>query len=256
VLGSKVRRAVAIDLDGTLLDSQRSIGQRSLEMIGEAVRRGWTIILSTARPVRAIRLAVPAWFEAFYWAACNGAWVLQGGRVLQRVEISYGSALYWIDTLNEHGLCFFIEAEDRLFSDQPMPDDFVGACYGLDQLSEGGVCKVLVRARSPEEVALVRRLMPAECAYVVTDGGGLVQIAHRACDKLGAVAYVLGREGIALDEVIAFGDDNNDVPLLRGAGCGVAMGNATDELKAVADHVTATNDQDGVGAFLEGVLFG
>jgi hydroxymethylpyrimidine pyrophosphatase-like HAD family hydrolase len=247
---------VAIDLDGTLLDSQRAIGQRCLAMIGEAVRRGWTIVLCTARPVRAIRMAVPAWFEGFYWAACNGAWVLQGGRVLQRVELSYSSARYWIEALKERGLHFFIEAEDRLFSDQPVPDDFVGACYGLDQLGEGGVCKVLVRARSREEVAVVRGLMPADCAYVVTDGGSLVQIAHRACDKLRAVAYVLGREGIGLDETIAFGDDNNDISLVRGVGCGVAMGNATDALKAVADHVTGTNDQDGVGAFLEGVLFG
>jgi hydroxymethylpyrimidine pyrophosphatase-like HAD family hydrolase len=90
----------------------------------------------------------------------------------------------------------------------------------------------------------------------VTDGGELVQIAHKECNKLKAVEYILGREGIELDEVIAFGDDNNDIPLVMGAGCGVAMANATDELKEVADHITVTNDKDGVGKFLRGVLFG
>jgi Cof subfamily protein (haloacid dehalogenase superfamily) len=249
-----VRRAIAIDLDGTLLDSRRSIGQRSLEMIAEAARRGWPIIVSTARPVRAIQAVVPAWFGAFYWAACNGAWVLKGGQILRRVEIPREGALYWIQALKERGLHFLIEAEDQLFSDQQVPEDFWGACHPLDELGEGGVCKVLVSVRSQEEVDAVHSLMTAQCAHVVTDGGRLVQIAHRECSKLRAVAYILGREGMALEDAIAFGDDNNDIPLVRGAGCGVAMGNATDELKAVADWITGTNDEDGVGSFLESAL--
>jgi 5-amino-6-(5-phospho-D-ribitylamino)uracil phosphatase len=251
-----VQRTVAIDLDGTLLNSNRSIGQHSLEMIREATRQGWTIIISTARPVRAIRFVVPEWFEDFYWAACNGAWILKGGRILRRVEVSHEIALYWIDVLSQHRLCFLIEADDKLFTDQQMQDDFIGQCYSLNQLGEGGVCKVLVRPRSWEQVEVVRSLMPAECAYVVTDGGKLVQIAHKECNKLRAVEYILGREGRELDKVIAFGDDNNDIPLVMGAGCGVAMDNATDELKEVADHITVTNDKDGVGEFLRGVLFG
>jgi Cof subfamily protein (haloacid dehalogenase superfamily) len=249
-----MQRAIAIDLDGTLLDSRRSIGRRSLEMIGEATRRGWPVILCTARPVRAIQAAVPAWFGAFYWAACNGAWVLKGGQILRRVEIPHEGALYWIQALQERGLHFLIEAEDQLFSDQQVPEDFWGACYPLDALGEGGVCKVLVSVHSQEEVDAVRGLMTAQCAYVVTDGGRLIQIAHRACGKLSAVAYILDREGMGIEDVIAFGDDNNDIPLVRDAGCGVAMGNATDELKAVADWITGTNDRDGVGSFLESVL--
>ncbi|MFN2131459.1 MAG: HAD family hydrolase [Anaerolineae bacterium] len=249
-----MRRAIAIDLDGTLLDSRRSIGRRSLEMIGEAARRGWPVILCTARPVRAIQAVVPDWFGAFYWAACNGAWVLKDGQILRRVEISHEGALYWIQILQAHGLYFLIEAEDQLFSDQQVPEDFWGACYPLDALGKGGVCKVLVSVHTQEEVDVVRRLMTTQYAYVVTDGGRLVQIAHYACNKLSAVAYILSREGMRLEHTIAFGDDNNDIPLVREAGCGVAMGNATDELKAVADWITGTNDQDGIGSFLESVL--
>jgi len=251
-----VQRAIAIDLDGTLLDSNRAIRPRSLAMIQEAARRGWTIIISTARPVRAIKLAVPAWFAKFYWAACNGAWVLRDGQVLARAEMAYETALYWIEALSEHGLDFFIEADDRLFSDQKMPDDFLGECHALDELGKGDVCKVLVSVRSREEVQTIRALMPTECTYVVTDGGKLVQIAHSDCNKLSAVQYVLRRERMALEQLIAFGDDYNDIPLVREAGCGVAMGNATDQIKEVADHITSTNDQDGVGEFLVGILRG
>jgi Cof subfamily protein (haloacid dehalogenase superfamily) len=225
-------------------------------MIREAVGQGWTIIIATARPVRAIKLAVPVWFGNFYWAACNGAWIVKGGRVLRRVEISHESTQYWIEVLNREGLHFLIEADDRLFSDQKMPDGFVGECFGLSQLGEGGVCKVLVSLRSTEQVEAVRDLMAPEYEYVVTDSGRLVQITHKECNKLRAVEFVLEREGMGLEEVIAFGDDNNDISLVMQAGCGVAVGNATNALKEVADYITATNDEDGVGKFLEGLLKG
>jgi len=224
-------------------------------MIREAAGWGWAVIICTARPVRAMRLAVPAWFGDHYWAACNGAWVLRKEEILRRVEMSHERALYWIEALKQHEMHYFIEAGDSLYSDGEMRGDFVGACNGLDALGDGGVCKVLVNVRSEDEVARVRDLMPADCGFVVTDSGGLAQIAHRDCDKLSAVEFVLEREGLGLDDVIAFGDDHNDMSLVAGSGCGVAMGNATDELKAVADHMALTNDEDGVGVFLEGVLF-
>ena len=65
---------------------------------------------------------------------------------------------------------------------------------------------------------------------------------------------VLEWEGITLNDTIAFGDDNNDLSLMKTAGCGVAMGNATAEVKAAADHVALTNDEDGVAEFLEKVM--
>ena len=249
------QKAVAIDLDGTLLDSSRSIGQLSLEMIGEVMRRGWVAIVSTARPVRGIRQVVPQWFGDFYWVACNGAWVLKNKQIISRVEMPPDQVQYWIAALRENHLHFLVEAEDRLFSDQPLPEEFnIGECLALDQLGDGGACKVLVKARCSEEAKTVQGLMPAECAYVVTDGGRLIQIAHRECSKLDGVRVVLDREGMELDRVIAFGDDSNDIPLVMGAGCGVAMGNAIEELKMVADDIAATNDEDGVGRFLKGLL--
>ena len=62
--------------------------------------------------------------------------------------------------------------------------------------------------------------------------------------------------GIALSSVVAFGDDTNDVEMLRECGLGVAMANAVDEVKAVADFITLNNDDDGVGIVLEKLLAG
>ena len=56
-------------------------------------------------------------------------------------------------------------------------------------------------------------------------------------------------------DVIAFGDAGNDIDMIRFAGLGIAMGNASDDLKAVADFITATNEEDGVAKFLENFVF-
>jgi 5-amino-6-(5-phospho-D-ribitylamino)uracil phosphatase len=248
-----VRRAIAIDLDGTLLDSARGIGALSLRMIERAASLGWVIIISTARPVRAIKLALPEMFRDFYWAACNGAWVLRAGEIIRRTEIPGQTARRLVAALGGQRLRVLVEAEDRMFANQALPAGW-GECYPLEQFRDANVCKVLVDIRSPEELDTIRRVIPPECAYVVTDGGELAQIAHQECNKLNAVKFILDREGVALSETIAFGDDNNDIELVQAVGCGVAMGNATARLKAIADHVTLTNDEDGVGRFLEAVL--
>jgi Cof subfamily protein (haloacid dehalogenase superfamily) len=247
-------KAIAIDLDGTLLNSDKSIAPLSLEMLREAESRGWVIAISTARPVRAIKLAVPEEFASYYWAACNGAWILRNGQIIQRTEIPHATASQLMKSLQDHGLCFQVEAEDKLFSDCELPAGFVSEYYGLDHLDDIDVCKVIVNTHSADEIKMAQELIPSGCAGVVTDGGSLVQIAHSRCTKLAAMDYILNREGIALKHAIAFGDDNNDTTLLEAAGCGVAMGNGTDEVKQVADHTTATNDEDGVGLFLASIL--
>jgi hydroxymethylpyrimidine pyrophosphatase-like HAD family hydrolase len=91
---------------------------------------------------------------------------------------------------------------------------------------------------------------------VLTDQGKLLQLAAMECSKLAAVRYIADREGVAFADVVAFGDDNNDIPLLQAAGLGVAMLNATAELKAVANMVGMSNEEEGVGKVLEWLLEG
>jgi len=249
-----MRKAIAIDLDGTLLDSSRIAAPHSLTMVERAADCGWVVIISTARPVRTIKLAVPEEFIRFYWAACNGAWILKDGQIIKRQEIPYQTVAHLIRLFSEYNLRFYVEAEDTFFSHCEKPARFIGEYYDLDQLGSVDACKVIVDAQSNDEISTVASLIPPSCSYVVTDDNSLIQIAHADCSKLYAAKHILEREGITLTDTIAFGDDNNDISLLKAAGCGVAMGNATEELKRVADHITATNDEDGVGLFLEQVL--
>ena len=80
---------------------------------------------------------------------------------------------------------------------------------------------------------------------------GLVEISAAGITKASGLAILAEKHGVAAADVVAFGDMPNDLPMLAWAGCSVAMGNAHDDVLAVADEVTSTNDEDGVAQVLE-----
>ncbi|MNT25466.1 putative phosphatase [compost metagenome] len=91
----------------------------------------------------------------------------------------------------------------------------------------------------------------AERLYVTKSISRFVEIANPQISKSVALSHLCDRLGIQREEVIAFGDGMNDFDMLEWAGCGVAMGNAPDALKAVADRITAHVREDGVACVLE-----
>ena len=78
-----------------------------------------------------------------------------------------------------------------------------------------------------------------------------MDVNMRGIDKSIAARKVMEYYGFTMDEAMAFGDGGNDLPMVRDAAVGVAMGNACDELKAVADYITSSVDEDGVSRALE-----
>ena len=243
-------RALAIDLDGTLLSSCGEAFPETLATIRELSSRGWLVIICTARPVRAVKLLLPDGFGEDYWATCNGAWIVRQGVVISRMEMPFREPARLVENLLTRGLWVQVEANDILYSDrQPVPG-FVGEYRPLREYGGSDACKVLVSVYTSSQVCEVSELLSDHLSMMVTDGGTLVQVAHRDCSKLNAVRTICSMEGLGLEDVVAFGDDHNDVELIRAAGLGVAMANAAPAVLEVADLVTGSNDEDGVGEVL------
>lgn len=249
-------RALAIDLDGTLLSDRGEAFPGTLAAIRELSGRGWLVIISTARPVRAVKLFLPDWFGGFYWATCNGAWIVRWDAVISRAEMPFEETARLVEGLLARGLWAQVEADDTLYSDRAPVPGFVGEYRPLREYRECDACKVLVNISSPSQVGEVKELLPDHLSMVVTDGGTLVQVARRDCTKLHAVGTICSMEGLGLEDVVAFGDDHNDVDLIRAAGLGVAMANAVPAVLEAADQVTGSNDEDGVGEVLRGLVRG
>ena len=101
--------------------------------------------------------------------------------------------------------------------------------------------------------AQIAQLLPADLAVVQT-AAFYLEVIPRAIDKGRGLVQICRALGLRPAEVIAFGDAENDIPMLRTAGVGVAMGNADAAVKAAADRVTRSNNEDGIAAALEELL--
>ena len=90
--------------------------------------------------------------------------------------------------------------------------------------------------------------------FYLTDKGKCVQIMAQSVNKWSSINKIREMLGYETNEIVVFGDDVNDIEMLRECSTGVAVANAIDEAKAVADYICDTNDNDGVAKWLEDML--
>lgn len=88
----------------------------------------------------------------------------------------------------------------------------------------------------------------------VSVGYYYTEVSSKNVDKWYAIEEIMKKENIAKEEVISFGDNNNDILMIKNAGLGIAMGHSNEQVKKVAKFVTQTNDEDGVAKALENII--
>ena len=247
-------RLAAIDLDGTLIRSDGTISDRTKRAI-RATKLD--IVIVTARGPATIH-ELAAELGARGRAICsNGALVvdLETRAIVRERRLETEVALRLVHELRERlpGIRFAVEhegfAHEPGFSAwgwTPPPETRVA---DVVELLADPATKLILRHADHDTVAIqdLARELVGEELTVVASGSEAVEVTAAGVNKATAVAEL----GYAPVEVVAFGDYPNDIPLLTWAGLGVAMGNAHPDVVAVADEVTATNDEDGVAVVLE-----
>jgi Cof subfamily protein (haloacid dehalogenase superfamily) len=256
-------KLVASDLDGTLVRSDRTLSDHTI-----AALRALPVplVIVTGRPLR--------WMAAIYerlgfrpiTVLANGAAVYDPERdeLLHSAPLSADELAYACKVLRETipDAAFGVELDGgrRLWHEAAHPvgeweEAFDGRREAeLAELVAQPAAKLLVRAgqRDADEfTALVSAALAGLYEATHSSASGLVEISAAGVTKASGLAWVAARLGVAASDVVAFGDMPNDVPMLAWAGCGVAMANGHPAVQAVADEVTASNDDDGVAAWLD-----
>ena len=127
----------------------------------------------------------------------------------------------------------------------------------MEQLLSDDVVKLLARHEelsSDEMLAAARSAVPEGAELTHSSSDGLLEISAVGVSKASGLATVCAELSVDAADVVAFGDMPNDLPMLAWAGRGVAVANAHPEVLAAVDHVTASNDDDGVAQVLESLL--
>ena len=254
-------RAVAFDLDGTLLNAAHELSAENRDTIAQLKARGVTVFLASGRTHLSMR-PYHQQLELDTPMICyNGAKIVYpDGEVRERgISPEVVSALIHRSraerlhlNLYSHGL-WYTEAPDSaeaiLYAQTagltPHSD-------GFDELAERGATKALFIA-DPARLSALRPSLEAELGERVSVTSSMptfLEILQRGVNKADALREVLARYPFELDDVVAFGDGLNDQELITEVGHGVAMENAHPELIRVADAVAPRHHPDGVTRYL------
>ena len=151
---------------------------------------------------------------------------------------------------NFTSLCITLETGDCAYSNKPVPDYDTIICDDLLSVAkEQGALKILVSFEG-EILKIVEKIIPEDLYYTIANGR-LIQIMSRTATKWNGIRAMLEISGCPAEETVYFGDDYDDIEPIKMCGVGVAVANAIDEVKCVADYITGTNDEDGVAKFIE-----
>ena len=247
----KDKKAIIIDLDGTLFNSDKTISQNNLEIINRCISLDYIIIIATARPLRTVKKRLPIELNYHYLVLCNGAWIIKDDEIIYRNEIKSEIVLGIKEKLVSHGFKPSIEADNCFFTDSQPAPHFEGHYFPLNAYKNTDACKILSYMPDGANKDMIKEFIPDNLTITITDGDTLVQISTLNCTKLTACRKIFEIERVYKKNTYAFGDDNNDIPVFEFVEAGIAMQNATNELKKIAKYITFSNDNDGVGKGIE-----
>lgn len=262
-------KLVISDVDGTLLDSKHQLSQKTIRSIQGLSQKGVKVVLASARsPLAMASIAQHLQLETPL-VSFNGAYICQSPNDLmdsiQSLTIEKIDALLIYKIVHEFketiscslysGAQWLVEeyddwnrAEASIIDLEPTVADF------KEVLKEGMAVHKIMCMGSSQSLSLLEkeldRLNISHISYVRSKPTYL-EIVNGQASKLKAMTTLSHYYQIALGDMIAIGDNFNDIPMIEHAGLGIAMGNAPDEVKTSARYVTLSNDEDGASLGLE-----
>ena len=265
----RMYKAVFLDMDGTLLRSDHTVSEDTIRKIRSLTSGGVQVVLVSARPINAVlptfqHIGLPAGTPLI---TLNGSYVVESGVPILDVRIDLDTTARVTSEVRPYKATiayylqreWFSEVSDAWTDHEQKIMDVPVRVEPIDRMIEEwsdrgiGPNKMMVMSE-PDNINGIQthlralfdgrlNVYPSKATYLeVMDSQG---------SKAGAVRFVSERMGLAPSEIIAMGDNYNDIGMIEFAGIGVAMGNAPDDIKVKADYVTETNNQDGVRKALE-----
>jgi Cof subfamily protein (haloacid dehalogenase superfamily) len=262
-------RLIATDLDGTLVRRDQTVSARTADALARCTAAGAQVVLVTGRPIRWL----PAVYDQLHApvpAVCaNGAVVYDPveDAVLRADPLAPDLLAEVARRLRAEvpGVRLAVEVTDgremRHETDWPLRWDMekkdIRSIESPEDLFSLPAVKLLARAGTQDPdifVTIVAGAVAGLAEATHSSYSGLVEISAAGVTKAAGLAWLCARHRVSAAEVIAFGDMPNDLPMLTWAGRAVAVANAHPTVLEIADAVTLSNEEDGVAAYLEGLL--
>lgn len=235
-------KLIALDMDGTLLNDVNEVTEKNRKAIEKALEKDVHVILSTGRGFDrcypyAVDLRLPS-----YLVPANGAeiWTMEK-ELLRRKPLRTEMVEKLYNLAIQAGAGIWMVSTADVFQNE-RPDDFYShewlkfGCYTENEKA----LNILVNEFSKYEELEISNSLPTN-----------IEVNAKGVSKADALQFICDRIGITMDNVMACGDSLNDIKMIQQSGVGIAMGNAQEAIKKVADYVVASNNDSGVAEAIE-----
>ncbi|MEC0247589.1 Cof-type HAD-IIB family hydrolase [Paenibacillus chitinolyticus] len=236
-------KLIALDMDGTLLNEEKQVSPANREAIYAALEAGVTVIFSTGRGVQSalpyaeeLKLETPI-------VSVNGSEVWKAPHdLLKRTLLDLDLVRRMYDLAIEHDTWYWAYSVEGMYNRDNWAEDITKPQW----------LKFGFYTENKESLEIIRGELARWGELEITNSHpDNLELNPKGISKASGIEEVCNLLGIEMSQVIAMGDSENDIAMIRAAGLGVAMGNAQDGVKRIADLVTVTNDEDGVAKIIQ-----
>lgn len=249
-------KLIATDIDGTILAPEGEFTECVKSCIGNLQSRGIKVVLVTGRMNKAALLVRDKLNLQTPIVSYQGGLINDNGNFIYERYLSEAQAKRIIECARQEDIHINLYNDDVLYSEKDNEEvrryskvqhvDYVVKPFGEIKLNR--VNKILgIDYNNTEKIDRLEKRLPQEFPdlYIIKSTPYFLEFSNPEASKYCAVRFLQEYWGIGEEETLTIGDQNNDISLLQSGGVKVAMGNATDELKSVADYVTDTVYNDG-----------
>ncbi|MFS0840113.1 Cof-type HAD-IIB family hydrolase [Paenibacillus sp. UNC499MF] len=236
-------KLVALDMDGTLLNEEKQVSPANREAIYAALEAGVTVIFSTGRGVQSalpyaeeLKLETPI-------VSVNGSEVWKAPHdLLKRTLLDLDLVRRMYDLAIEHDTWYWAYSVEGMYNRDNWAEDITKPQW----------LKFGFYTENKESLEIIRGELARWGELEITNSHpDNLELNPKGISKASGIEEVCKLLGIEMSQVIAMGDSENDIAMIRAAGLGVAMGNAQEGVKRIADLVTVSNDEDGVAKIIQ-----
>ncbi len=271
------KKLLVLDIDGTLVNNEKEITPRTKDALIRAMEAGHSVMIASGRPtpgvqkyVDELRLAEFGGYTLTY----NGARVqdCRTGKNIYEKKLpnSLLRPIYEYAEQNDLGIITYqkdMECDPQVLSGRRLDEWIelearinrltVGVCENFLDYVNYDIYKCLLTAdpKKSEQYMKELQVMFGDTVNVMRSESFFIEITAKRIDKARTLERVIGPIGISQINTICCGDAFNDISMVKYGGLGIAMGNAKPEVKAVADYITSSNEEDGIAEVVEKFIF-
>jgi Cof subfamily protein (haloacid dehalogenase superfamily) len=269
-------RLLAVDLDGTLLNSVKKISEENKKAIRRVIEKGVKVVICSGRVYKGARVFARDLNLDGLLISCNGAVI----KDLRTDELLYSNLLRKedcykvIDCCRKENTYFHAYIGNDMFTEYPQcPSDtywmgnnelpekdrvkinIIDDFKRIVSESQTPVTKIVVISKNPELLLKLRnKVCRISTIDVMSSQDDNFEIVNKGVNKGTALKFLSEKLKIPRTEIVAIGDNENDYAMLKFAGLSIAMRNAQDSIKEIADYITMSNDENGVAEAINKVI--